>query len=132
MNKQTVSEASSVSVDHTPSFRMSAVVVSLRVPGEASRFKWVQPRGELAPVVSIGFRRSTPNPINWVHGGSISGYRTLEETGRRLGGMTSDAVRDLIENGPLVGRQTANGLMVHADDLADFTESRRPRLLGVA
>lgn len=53
----------------------------------------------------------------------LSAYRTLAATGRILG-VSAQRVLDFIERGPLVGRLMPEGLMVHAEDLAEF---RRPR-----
>jgi len=56
----------------------------------------------------------------------LGAYLTLAETGRVLG-VESGTVRDLIVNGPLVGIEREDGLMVHEEDLRSF---RRP--LGIA
>lgn len=53
----------------------------------------------------------------------LNGYRTLAATGEILG-VSAQRVLDLVERGPLVGRQMSDGsTMIHAEDLAAF---RRP------
>lgn len=110
---------SAVSKDGTTSFRMSAAAPSYAVHSDIPCRNGVISLADSAARFRTRYIRSVAIPSSSVHSRSISAHRSLEETGRRLG-LTAFQVEDLVVNGPLVGRETEEGLVVHDDDLAAY------------
>lgn len=134
MNKRALTLVSSVPLNPAPSSLMSAGGVFHSVQGGAIDANRPQRRAFSSKPVSIASHRIDGNSFVSVHPRSsgLRGYRSLAATGALLG-VPEAEVLELIEHGPLVGRELDGELLVHADDLDDFLElRRRPRLVAGA